>query len=304
MTRVALCFPGQGSQHAGMADGLLDSPAAQDLLDAAGAEGVDLGAALQGDDEALRPTEIAQPAIVFTELALAALLPADLDVVGVAGHSVGEYAALAACSAASRADALRLVIRRGRAMAQMREGTMAAVIGLDGDAVDEACAATGETVVVANHNAPGQVVISGTRSGVERAAELCRERGAKRVLPLNVSGAFHSPLMSDAARLFAAELDSVALQPAQPPLLCNVDATPHRDPGEIREQLGRQLESPVRWSECVQQLVGLGAEVLIEVGPGKVLTGLARRIAPEVRTLSVATAESAAGIGGQLEVPA
>lgn len=299
MTRVALCFPGQGSQAAGMADGLLARPLARSLLDVAAEDGLDLRAALGGSDDDLRPTELAQPALVFVELVLADALPADLEVVGVAGHSVGEYAAISVAGAYRPEDALRLVIRRGREMAAMTEGTMAAVLGLDEDLLQQACAevrAAGMVVAVANLNAPGQVVISGTAAGVRRAGELAQERGARRVLPLNVSGAFHSPLMAPAAARFLAVIEATPRQPLRLPVACNVDGAATGESRDLPALLGRQLESPVRWADCVATLVGLGAEVLVEVGPGTVLSGLARRIAPGAPTAGVSTLESAAGL--------
>jgi [acyl-carrier-protein] S-malonyltransferase len=283
-----------------MADGLADLPIAREMLAAAEACGLDLATALSGDDEQLRPTGIAQPALLFVECALRSTLPAGVDVVAVAGHSVGEYAAAVAAHALTPADAMRLVIERGRAMAAMREGTMSALLSLDLEAATAVCAKaqrdTGEIVIVANHNAPGQLVISGSHRGVEAATQLAMARGARRVIPLNVSGAFHSPLMADAASLFGVALDSVALSDPQPPVVCNVDARAVHTAGALRERLREQLTAPVRWIECVERLVELGAETLIEVGPGSVLSGLARRIAPGVRALAVNTPEAAASL--------
>jgi [acyl-carrier-protein] S-malonyltransferase len=279
-----------------MASGLLDHPLAAPLLDVAADEGLDLAAALRGGDDDLRPTEIAQPALVFVELVLAAGLPAELDLVGVAGHSVGEYAAVSVAGAYTPENALRMVIRRGREMAAMGEGTMAAVIGLESAQVEAVCAAvreTGEVVVVGNHNAPGQVVVSGSVVGVERAGALARERGARRVVPLNVSGAFHSPLMAPAAARFAAVVEATPRGELRLPVACNVTGSAVDQAADLPGLLGRQLESPVQWVDCVTTLVGLGAEVLVEVGPGTVLSGLARRIDPKVRTASVDSLESA-----------
>ena len=307
MTKVALVFPGQGSQASGMAAGLVDTPTGRELLSAASGEGLDLLAALQGDDDALRPTEIAQPALVFTELVLASLLPSDLDVVGVAGHSVGEYAAVSVAGGLGAADALRLVIARGRAMAAMTEGTMAAVLGLDNDQVETACAAArdaGHVVVVANFNAPGQVVISGTADGVAAAGDAAKSAGARRVLPLNVSGAFHSPLMHDAAAGFAERLSTTPLQTLRLPVVTNVDAGAVTDPAELSERMRRQLESPVRWTDCIATLVGLGAEQVVEVGPGAVLTGLMKRIDPAVPTATVSSADAARSFTATVGAPA
>jgi [acyl-carrier-protein] S-malonyltransferase len=280
-----------------MADGLIDLPIAQEMIDAATSSGLDLSAALSGDDEHLRPTEIAQPALLLVECALRSTLPTTLDVIAVAGHSVGEYAAAVAANALTPADAMRLVIERGRAMAEMHEGTMCALIGIDVAAATAVCAETasetGEVVVVANLNAPGQLVISGSRAGVEAAAQLALSRGARRAIPLNVSGAFHSPLMAAAASRFGVALDAVTIADPNPAVVCNVDARAAGSAGELRDRLREQLTSPVRWIECVERLVELGAETLIEVGPGSVLTGLAKRIAPGVRAVSVNSLDAA-----------
>jgi [acyl-carrier-protein] S-malonyltransferase len=280
-----------------MADGLMGLAIAVEMLDAAHASGLDLSEALSGDDEHLRPTEIAQPALLLVECALRSTLPKDLEIVAVAGHSVGEYAAAVAAQALQPADAMRLVIERGRAMAAMHEGTMCALIGIDADAATAVCEETqrdtGEIVVVANHNAPGQLVISGSVAGVDAAAKLALTRGARRAIPLNVSGAFHSPLMTAAATAFGAALNAVSIADPHPPVVCNVDARDVHSAGDLRDRLRAQLTSPVRWIDCVHRLVDLGAEMLVEVGPGSVLSGLARRIAPDVRAVPVNTPEAA-----------
>jgi [acyl-carrier-protein] S-malonyltransferase len=280
-------------------DGLLEEPLARELLDVAAGEGLDLATALLGDDDALRPTEIAQPALLLVGAVLAGVLPEPLDVVAVAGHSVGEYAACVAAGAIKAADAMRVVIERGRAMAAMREGTMSAIIGLDEDAVAAVCAevaSSGADVVVANFNAPAQTVISGSLAGIEAAEGRARERGARRVVRLNVSGAFHSPLMADAAARVAAALAAIPLAPARIPIVANVDAEPVTDPDAIRERLERQLTAPVRWIACVHRSLAMGASTLVEVGPGSVLSGLARRIVPDVVTLPAGTIAAARGV--------
>ena len=290
-----------------MADGLTDLPVAEEMLAAATTTGLDLASALSGDDEHLRPTDIAQPALLLVESALRSALPADLHVVAVAGHSVGEYAAAVAAGALRPADAMRVVIERGRAMAAMHDGTMCALLGIDLDVATAVCEQaqreSGEVVVVANHNAPGQLVISGSRAGVDAAVALALARGARRAIPLNVSGAFHSPLMALAASRFTVALDRVTLADPDPPVVCNVDARAVRSAAELRDRLREQLTAPVRWIECVQRLVDLGAEALIEVGPGTVLSGLARRIAPGVRTVAVNTREAAARIDLAMVAP-
>jgi [acyl-carrier-protein] S-malonyltransferase len=307
VTRIGLCFPGQGSQAAGMAQGLLDEPLAVRLLDVARSDGLDLAPALNGSDDELRPTQIAQPALTLVELVLAAGLPADLDVVGVAGHSVGEYAAVSVAGAYAPEDVMRLVIQRGREMASMTEGTMAAVLGLDAAVVEGACSEVrdgGEVVVVANLNAPGQTVISGTAAGVELAAALARDRGARRVVTLNVSGAFHSPLMAPAAERFAAVIDAAPRHELHLPVVCNVDGATVEHAADLPARMAAQLDRPVRWMDCVAGLVTLGAEWIVEVGPGSVLTALTRRIAPTITAASISDLAGAAGLSMSRTAPA
>jgi len=307
VTRVALVFPGQGSQAAGMGADLLEVAPAPELLDVAAGAGIDLRRALAGDEEGLRPTEVAQSALLLVESVLAVRLGSvtpGVEVVGVAGHSVGEYAALVAAGVLEPAVAMRLVAARGRAMAAMREGGMTALLGASEEVATAICAEVSASgcgvVVVANLNGPGQVVISGERAALDAAAALARERGVRRAMPLRVSGAFHSPLMSVAAEEVGALIDAAPLAPAAVPVVCNVDGAPVRDPDALRDRLRRQLASPVRWSDCVGGLAGLGAEVLVEVGPGSVLSGLTGRIDPGLRTLQVASAAAASDLGAAL----
>ena len=283
-----------------MAGGLVDTPLARRLLGTAAERGLDLATALQGDDDALRPTEVAQPALLLVECVLAEQVRsnADVEVRGVAGHSVGEYAALVAAGALEPAVAMGLVIERGRAMAAMREGGMAALLGADVETAEAVCreatAATGAPVVVANLNAPGQVVLSGATTALQAAIELARARGVRRAMPLNVSGAFHSPLMAPAAERFAALLDSTEFHDAAVPVVCNVDGAAVSNAGGLRDRLRRQLTAPVRWTDCVTTLAALGIDELVEVGPGAVLTGLAKRIAPAVPARSVSSLDAVA----------
>lgn len=281
---------------------MLDTPLAAELLDGASRCGLDLAAILaEGGDAALRPTEVAQPALLFVECVLQSAIPAEVIVVATAGHSVGEYAACVAAGALPAPDAMRLVIARGRAMAAMREGTMAAFLGMGAAEVaavcDEAAHASSEVVVVANLNAPGQTVVSGSRAGVDAAATLARERGLKRVIPLNVSGAFHSPLMAEAAERFSPELDQAALRDTTIPVVCNVDGEPVEAAAALRDRLRRQLTGAVRWEDSVRRMRALGAEALIEVGPGNVLSGLARRILPDVAAVGVSSLDAARRLG-------
>lgn len=304
MTRVALCFPGQGSQVPGMADGLVDLPGAAGLLAAASEAGLDLAGALRGDDEALRATDVAQPALLFVEAVLADLLE-DAEVVAVAGHSVGEYAACVAAGALDPAAAMHLVVERGRAMASMRRGGMLALLGAGPELAEEVCreaaAAVPEAVVVvANLNGPQQTVLSGDPAGLEAAQTAAGRLGVRRAVPLNVGGAFHSPLMEQASAGFARHLDAVEVRPPRRPVVCNVDAEAVSDAEGLRRRLRAQLTAPVRWTDCVRRLVDLGAEALVEVGPQAVLTGLARRIVPNVPAIAVGSPEAAGRLGEAL----
>jgi [acyl-carrier-protein] S-malonyltransferase len=303
VTRVGLVFPGQGSQAAAMGADLLEVPPAPELLEVAAASGIDLRTALLGDEEGLRPTQVSQPALLLVEAVLALQVDrdtADLEIVGVAGHSVGEYAALVVAGALTPVAAMRLVVARGLAMARMREGGMTALLGaseaLAAAVCAEAAASGAGLVTVANLNGPGQVVISGETPALAAAVALARERGVRRAVPLRVSGAFHSPLMAAAADEVGRLIDGTPLVDARLPVVCNVDGAAVRDAPGLRERLRRQLVSPVRWSDCVARLVALGAEALVEVGPGNVLAGLAARISPRLRTLQADSPAAAVGL--------
>ena len=284
---TAFLFPGQGSQAPGMAADLRDLPAASGLLDQADdVLGFGLTALMFGDDpEALKPTEVTQPALYVHSLAASAALAAR----GVrpqiaAGHSLGEWSALAAVGAVSFADGLRAVRRRGELMAQagdVRPGAMSAVLGLDAEALETVCqqaTASGDgEVVPANYNDPGQTVISGDGPAVERAGALATEAGAKRVVGLPVSGAFHSPLMAFARDGLAETLAALDIAAPDCPVVLNVTAEPTTDPDEIRRRLLDQLTAPVRWAQSLQRMQAEGATRFVEVGTGRVLSGLVRR---------------------------
>ncbi|HEY6537845.1 MAG TPA: ACP S-malonyltransferase [Candidatus Dormibacteraeota bacterium] len=298
-TGLALLFPGQGSQSPGMGRDLVAQGCQQGLLELAGAAGIDLDRLLvSGSAEELRPTEVAQPALFYTGVALAEILrQGGLLPVAAAGHSLGEYCAVVAAGSLSAEDGMRLVLERGRLMASAPEGTMAAVLGLEAPRLADLCAEVangGECCVVANDNAPGQLVVSGTRAGVERLAELAPAAGASRVLPLNVAGAFHSPLMASAARSFSELLDQVPFADPAFPIAAGVRGAISRTAAEVRSGLQEQLAGPVRWVETVRAIAGIGAGAFVECGPGRVLAGLGRRIVPELETLSVDSPESAA----------
>lgn len=305
---IAICFPGQGSQRAGMADGLTDDANAVELLQRAQDQGVGLRAALNGPDEGLRPTEIAQPALFLVEVTLAAHLleqPGLRERVAVmAGHSVGEYAAAAVSGALQTTPAMDLVLERGKLMAAATAGEMSAVLGLEPAAVVDICAEAarqaGSVVVVANDNAPGQVVISGTPEGIAAATALAKDKGAKRVVALPVSGAFHSPLMEPAAQVFAQRLkDSVWSEPAIR-VVTNADAKAATSAADLRSAMIRQLSSAVLWRQSVQTMAALGVSIFIEVGPGSVLSGLIRRCAPEVTVMTVNNLADVGAVGEEL----
>jgi [acyl-carrier-protein] S-malonyltransferase len=297
---VALLFSPQGSQSVGMGRVLAEaSLAAAAVFEAADAA---LGWAVStlawdGPQERLDDTRQTQPCLVATSVACLRALEEELarhsDTLTptfVAGHSVGEYAALVAAGSLSVADALRLVSRRGALMADANvSGGMVAVIGLDRTAVAGIVASLGDgpDLVVANDNAPGQIVISGTPEALAAASERLREAGARRLIPLNVSGPFHSPLMAGLGIELARSFDTVTWQDADPPVVSNVTAEPVRDAAEIRELLARQVHSPVEWVRSVQRMVAEGVDTFVECGPGGALTGMVRRIAPAARILTV-----------------
>lgn len=336
--RIAFVFPGQGSQAVGMgADIYRASPAARRVYDLADqALGFPISRlCFEGPEEALRETLNTQPALVATSLALlatlqeaaGAVLPesgepaltAPLQPSYTAGHSVGEYAAVAAAGALSIEDTLRLVRERGRLM--HAEGTacpsgMAAVLGLDAATLEVVCAeATTEAraalgpdethpgagrVVLANDNAPGQIVISGAQPAVDRAMELARQRGAKRVVPLSVSGAFHSPVMAPAADGLALAVNAAPFRDALVPVVANISAAPLTVAGDLRAELARQIASPVKWTQSVEYLAAQGVTTVVEIGAGQVLSGLIKRIAKGTTTLSLSTAADVAPVAAAL----
>ena len=307
---TAFLFPGQGSQTPGMGADLYDaSPHARAVFDEADALlGFSLTGLMFGEDaEALRPTEITQPALFTHSLAAdAALRARGIRPDVAAGHSLGEWSALAATGAVTFVDGVRAVRRRGELMAQagtVRPGAMSAVLGLGAGLLDAACreaTAAGEgEAVPANYNDAGQIVISGDAAAVERAGILCSAAGAKRVVPLPVSGAFHSPLMAFARDGLAETLAGLAIAAPSCPVVLNVTAEPSSDPAEIRARLLEQLTAPVRWMQSVERMAALGATRFVEVGTGAVLSGLVRRtLGRDAATAQAGTADQIAALDG------
>ncbi len=301
---VALLFPGQGSQFVGMGRELADRfPAARDTFAEADAVlGFPLARLMwEGPEDELTATRNAQPAILTHSVAVLRCMGGRTGAVDyAAGHSLGEFSAYVAAGSLGFADALRTVRRRGELMfesGQQRPGTMAALLGLEDAEVERICreaSAEGEgegEVVPANYNAPSQVVISGDVAAVERAMELAKAAGAKRVVALNVSGAFHSPLMAVAEQGLRAQLEGVTMRAPRFPVLSNVTAAPVTDAEEARRLLVRQLTSPVRWTASMRALVDAGVDRFLELGPGGVLSGLLRRVTKELPARTIGTAE-------------
>jgi len=307
---LALLFSPQGSQAVGMGRELAaGSPASRAIYAAADAAlGWPVSALCwEGPEDRLNDTQQTQPCLLTTSLACAAALEEavgePLDTAFVAGHSVGEYAAVVAAGVLPLSDALQMVALRGRLMAaQSGSDGMAAVIGLDRDAVQAAVeGVAGPTeLVVANDNAPGQVVISGSLAAIERARRVLRARGAKRVIRLNVSGAFHSPHMAPVAEALADAFGELDWRDADPPLVSNVTAEPLVDAGRIRNLLAEQVRSPVEWAASMRRLVAEGVDTFVECGPGSALVGMLKRIEPKAQTFVVNDAATLASAVDEL----
>lgn len=289
----AYVFPGQGSQFKGMGEDLYDSSATAKALfeqanDILGFRITDI--MFEGTDEELKQTKVTQPAI-FLHSVILAKESFDFQPDMVAGHSLGEFSALVSAGALSFEDGLRLVSARALAMQKACESnpsTMAAVLNLSDQVIEEICASiTEEIVVAANYNCPGQVVISGSNEGVAKAGEKLKEAGAKRVLPLPVGGAFHSPLMQPAREELAAAIESTHFESPSCPIYQNVNAQPSQDVATIKANLIAQLTGAVRWTQSVQNMITDGASVFVECGPGKVLQGLVKKIDATVETAGI-----------------
>ncbi len=288
----AYVFPGQGAQFTGMGKDLYETnPLAKNLFDRANdIVGFDLTAVMfQGTSDQQKQTKVTQPAI-FVHSVAAALADSSFAPDMVAGHSLGEFSALVAAKALAFEDGLLLVAKRADAMqhaCEINPSTMAAIIGLEDSVVEEICAAIGDVVVPANYNCPGQLVISGSVKGIEIACDRLKAAGARRALPLQVGGAFHSPLMEPARSELAAAIESTTFSEPVCAVYQNVNALPATDVDLIRKNLVAQLTSPVRWTQSVQNMVKDGARTFFECGPGKVLQGLVKKIAPEVEATSL-----------------
>ncbi len=294
---IAFVFPGQGSQYPGMGKDLAENfPVARQVFEEANdALGFDLAAlCYNGPEDELKLTTNTQPAILTVSVAALKVLEQEsgLRPAYVAGHSLGEYSALVAAEALAFADAVRTVRQRGAFMQEavpVGVGAMAAILGLDPAELEAVCqeAAQGQVVSPANYNSPGQVVIAGHATAVERAIELAKARGAKRAMPLPVSAPFHCALMVPAGERLCEVLSRIAVGPLREPVVTNVEAAPNNDAGRVRDLLVAQVSAPVRWDESVQMMAELGVERFIEIGPGKVLAGLIKRIAKGAAAQSV-----------------
>ncbi|MBC6153006.1 ACP S-malonyltransferase [Listeria booriae] len=311
MSKIAFVFPGQGSQKVGMGqDVAAEYKEAQGVYTAADAK---LGYAItdiikDGPIELLTKSENAQPALVSTSVAiLRALETYGVKADFVAGHSLGEYSALVAGGYLTAEDAIHLVHRRGKLMEAAvpnGQGAMAAVLGLDREVlgkITQSVTAAGDDVQLANLNCPGQIVISGTVAGVEKAGKQAKEAGAKRVMPLAVSGPFHSKLMVPAAEDFRAELAQVTFQDGAIPVVQNVDAQATTDKTVIPEKLVQQIYSPVLWEDIVANLIEQGVDIFVEIGSGKVLSGLIKKINRDVTILAAGDVASVQEVAEQLK---
>jgi [acyl-carrier-protein] S-malonyltransferase len=307
---VALLFPGQGSQAAGMGKALAQQfpVAAHTFAEADEALGMSLSTlCFEGPDDDLKLTTNAQPAIVATSIAALRVLQQETGVqpTVVAGHSLGEYSALVAAGALTLADALRIVRERGRLMQEavpVGIGAMAAIFNLSSDEVLQVCteAAQGEVVSPANLNGGGQIVVAGHASAVRRAVAVAKSRGAKRAVELAVSAPFHCGLMTPAAEGLARVLAAIPVSPLIVPVIANVTADVNLDPLRVKDLLVQQVTAPVRWEESMAKLKSLGCRAAIEVGPGKVLAGLLKRIAQELPCVSVSDPATLADVPGVL----
>ncbi|MEI2270584.1 ACP S-malonyltransferase [Sphingobacterium sp. ML3W] len=288
--KTAYVFPGQGAQFVGMGQDLYNLNEETKALfekanDILGFRITDI--MFSGTDEELKQTNVTQPAIFLHSVILAKALGDSFQPDMVAGHSLGEFSALVAAGALSFEDGLKLVSQRANAMqkaCELQPSTMAAILGLEDAVVEEICAKVDEVVVAANYNCPGQLVISGSIEGVDKACALLTEAGAKRALKLNVGGAFHSPLMESAKVELQAAIEATDILSPRCPIYQNIDAQPQTEPAIIKQNLIAQLTGAVRWTQTVQNMLADGATAFVEVGPGNVLQGLVKKVDRQVQT--------------------
>ena len=288
--KTAYVFPGQGAQFVGMGQDLYNlNDETKALFEQAnnilGFRITDI--MFSGTDEELKQTKVTQPAIFLHSVILAKALGASFQPDMVAGHSLGEFSALVSAGALSFEDGLQLVAQRANAMqkaCELQPSTMAAILGLEDAVVEDICAKVDDVVVAANYNCPGQLVISGSIEGVDKACALLTEAGAKRALKLNVGGAFHSPLMESAKVELQAAIEAVDILSPRCPIYQNIDARPQTDPAVIKQNLIAQLTGAVRWTQTVQNMLADGATAFVEVGPGNVLQGLVKKVDRQVQT--------------------
>lgn len=290
----AYVFPGQGAQFSGMGKELYENEQAKTLFERAneiiGFRISDI--MFSGSDEELKETKVTQPAIFLHSVILAKTLGESFKPDMVAGHSLGEFSALVAASALSFEDGLKLVIARANAMqkaCELQPSTMAAILGLADEVVENICNEIDEVVVAANYNCPGQIVISGSIEGVDIACQKLTEAGAKRALKLNVGGAFHSPLMEPARIELQEAIENVTILPPVCPIYQNVDPSPNTDPQKIKTNLITQLTGAVKWTQTIERMIADGATEFVEVGPGNVLQGLVKKVNRAIPTSSATT---------------
>lgn len=296
MSKIAFVFPGQGAQYFGMGKDFYESSEdCRRVFDRASEiTGIDMKALCFEENDRLNITEYTQIGLLTTELAILKAV----ELTGIrpsvtAGLSLGEYAALVASKKLSEDDAMRVVRARGIFMQEAVPvgGAMAAVLGLDFEKVEEICANTDGIAELANYNCPGQIVITGWKESVEKASEVLKEAGAKRVLPLNVSGPFHSPMLEEAGQKLGKVLENVELSPLEIPYVTNVTAQYVTDISETKELLAKQVASSVRWQQSIENMIADGADIFVEIGPGRTLAGFMRKINRDVKVYNVAAWE-------------